>query len=53
MAELLQAISEEGGEFLQEAAVFDVYQGKQVPEDKKSVAFSLKFQANRTLKRTK
>jgi phenylalanyl-tRNA synthetase beta chain len=50
VAELLQAISEEGGEFLQEAAVFDVYQGKQVPEDKKSVAFSLKFQANRTLK---
>jgi phenylalanyl-tRNA synthetase beta chain len=49
-ADILEAIKHQGGELLQEAAVFDVYQGKQVPEGKKSVAFSLQFQANRTLK---
>lgn len=50
VADLLRAINLEGGELLHEVAVFDVYQGPQVPEDKKSVAFSLKFQGNRTLK---
>ena len=37
VAELLQAISEEGGEFLQEAAVFDVYQGKQSQRTKRAL----------------
>ena len=50
VAELVQAIREEGTELLQEVAVFDVYQGTQVPPDRKSVAFALKFQGNRTLK---
>jgi phenylalanyl-tRNA synthetase beta chain len=29
--------------------LFDVYAGKPIPEDKKSVAFSLRFQGDRTL----
>ncbi|WP_206810960.1 phenylalanine--tRNA ligase subunit beta [Paradesulfitobacterium ferrireducens] len=40
-----------GGELLQEVEVFDVYTGKQVPEDRKSLAFSLRYQSlERTLK---
>lgn len=38
-----------GGELLQEVTVFDVYAGKPIPEGKKSVAFSLRFQGERTL----
>ncbi|NLY10414.1 MAG: phenylalanine--tRNA ligase subunit beta [Firmicutes bacterium] len=46
---ILLALKEEGGELLKNINVFDVYQGKQIPEGKKSVAFSLQFQADRTL----
>lgn len=39
-----------GGKFLSKVEIFDVYTGKQVPENKKSVALSLVFQApDRTL----
>jgi phenylalanyl-tRNA synthetase beta chain len=38
-----------GGELLQEVTVFDVYAGKPISEGKKSVAFSLRFQGERTL----
>lgn len=40
---LLETIKEAGAPLLQEAAVFDVYQGKGIEQGKKSVAFSLLF----------
>jgi phenylalanyl-tRNA synthetase beta chain len=43
-------IREAGGSLLSEVRLFDVYQGPQVPAGKKSLAFSLAFQASdRTL----
>lgn len=49
-AEMLSIIKRAGGELLRETDIFDVYQGSQVPEGYKSVAFSMKFQApDRTL----
>jgi len=43
-------IRESAGNILEEAKLFDVYKGKQVPEGKKSVAYSLTFRASdRTL----
>jgi phenylalanyl-tRNA synthetase beta chain len=43
-------IRETGGNLLADLRLFDVYRGKQVPEGKKSLAFSLAFQAaDRTL----
>jgi len=48
--DLLEAVREKGGTLLRDARVFDVYTGKQVPPDKKSVAISLVFQSpERTL----
>lgn len=49
VAQLVELITKAGGDLLQDVRVFDVYQGKPVPEDKKSVAFSLQFQGQRTL----
>jgi len=50
VGDILKAIGEKGGELLREAAVFDVYQGAQVPEGHQSIALTLKFQAeDRTL----
>ena len=46
---MLEDIRALGGPLLAGARVFDVYTGEQVPEGKKSVAFSLTFQADRTL----
>ena len=43
--EIEQAISQNGGEFFKGVTLFDVYTGKQVSEDKKSLAFSMKFQS--------
>lgn len=37
-------------EFLEQITLFDVYTGKQIPEAKKSFAFSLFFRTDRTLK---
>ncbi|MHC1785870.1 MAG: phenylalanine--tRNA ligase subunit beta [Christensenellales bacterium] len=47
---VLQAIRRAGGALLEETQLFDVYRGAQLPEGKKSVAFSLSFRAaDRTL----
>jgi phenylalanyl-tRNA synthetase beta chain len=46
---MLSAIEKSGGEFLTESRVFDVYEGAQVPEGKKSVAFGFVFQGDETL----
>ena len=47
---LIEAIERAGGGLLQEVSVFDVYTGDRVSEEKKSVAFGLRFGAHRTLK---
>lgn len=47
---LLEVVRQAGGKLLHEARVFDVYTGKPVPEEKKSVAIALVFQSGeRTL----
>ncbi|RYD06913.1 hypothetical protein N752_01935 [Desulforamulus aquiferis] len=49
-SEMLAIIKRAGGNLLRGTDIFDVYQGAQVPEGYKSVAFSMKFQADdRTL----
>ena len=45
-AELSDCIVRNGGGHLRETKLFDVYTGSQVPEGKKSVAFSLTFRAD-------
>lgn len=50
VGDLMNYLQSLSGEILQEVLVFDVYEGKPIPEDKKSVAFSFRFQADRTLK---
>ncbi len=47
---LMQDMRQAGGSLLQNIAVFDVYEGEQVEEGRKSVAFGLRFGAGRTLK---
>lgn len=43
-------IGELGGELLQQVEVFDVYTGKPIPEDRQSLAFTLRYQSlERTL----
>lgn len=45
-----QQISAKAGSILEEIKLFDIYKGKQVPEGKKSVAYSITFRAaDRTL----
>lgn len=47
---LLETAREAGGKLLAEAFIFDIYTGKPIPEDKKSVALGLSFQSpERTL----
>ncbi|HSB79485.1 MAG TPA: phenylalanine--tRNA ligase subunit beta [Candidatus Methylomirabilis sp.] len=49
-AQVLEMIRSTAGALLAEVRLFDVYRGKQVPAGKKSLAFSLAFQAmDRTL----
>ena len=49
-AELTAVIKNAGGPLLKKVDVFDVYSGKPLPENKKSIAFSLVFQSpERTL----
>jgi phenylalanyl-tRNA synthetase beta chain len=43
--ELQQCIMNNGGEYLESCALFDVYTGSHIPEGKKSVAFSLTMRA--------
>jgi phenylalanyl-tRNA synthetase beta chain len=47
------ALASGGGELLESVRLFDVYSGPQVPEGKKSLAFSLRLRAaDRTLTET-
>ncbi len=46
---MLDAIRAAGEPLLNAADVFDLYQGKGIPEGQKSVAFTLRFGADRTL----
>ena len=49
--EVLEQARKAGGKLLQSVEIFDVYQGKPIPEGKKSLALGLTFQApDRTLK---
>lgn len=48
--ELMKSIKKAGGHNLSSISVFDLYKGKGIPENKKSLAFNLYFEAaNRTL----
>lgn len=44
--ELMGCIREAGGEYLKGCEVFDVYKGANIPEGKKSVAFSLTLRSD-------
>jgi phenylalanyl-tRNA synthetase beta chain len=46
VAALSTCIKKAGGAILREVALFDIYTGSQVPEGKKSVAFSLKLRSD-------
>ena len=49
--ELRTFLVQHGGKMLSDVSIFDVYQGRQIPSGKKSVAFSLAFSVpDRTLK---
>ena len=49
-ADVATALADAGGELLEQGGLFDVYQGPQVPPDKKSLAYTLRFRApDRTL----
>lgn len=49
-ADVNRVIRKNGGELLKEVSLFDVYQGEQIKQGFKSMAFALKFQApDRTL----
>ena len=48
--DLQRSIRDRGGKLLKNVEIFDLYQGERIPEDKKSLAFRLVFQAgDRTL----
>lgn len=49
VGELLEAVRSGGGPLLEEARLFDVYEGDQVPEGMKSVALGLTFRGEETL----
>jgi phenylalanyl-tRNA synthetase beta chain len=49
VGDMLAAIETLQSPILAETRVFDVYEGRQVPEGQKSVALSLTFQAEETL----
>jgi phenylalanyl-tRNA synthetase beta chain len=46
---MMNLIREAGRPLLRHVGVFDLYQGEHIDADKKSVAFSLRFGADRTL----
>ncbi len=49
--DLLDTCRQKGGKYLRDARIFDLYSGKGIDKDKKSLAFRLYFQsADRTLK---
>ena len=43
--ELIEAMRESVGDFLQQVRVFDVYEGDELPVGKKSIAFNVSFQS--------
>jgi phenylalanyl-tRNA synthetase beta chain len=48
--EIEDVIIKQGGSMLEKVQLFDVYKGKQIPEDKKSIAYSLVYRLeNKTL----
>ena len=48
--QIIDAIKESGGEFLEKVSIFDVYKGVGIPENKKSMAYNLIFSSlERTL----
>jgi phenylalanyl-tRNA synthetase beta chain len=49
VGEMLGAVRSDGGPLLEEARLFDVYAGGQVPEGHKSVALGLTFRGGETL----
>ncbi len=44
-AEVLDAMRTQGSDFIEDVSVFDVYEGKGVPEGKKSLAFNIRYRA--------
>ena len=50
VGDLLDAMLSAGGKLLKHVHVFDIYQGEQIERGKKSIAFGLRFGADRTLK---
>ena len=46
-SEVLNSIKEAGAVYLSKVSLFDVYAGKNIPDNKKSLAYSLLFQSNR------
>ena len=47
---VITALQEAGKPLLKDVHLFDVYTGERIPADKKSVAFALRFGADRTLR---
>lgn len=50
VSDVQTALAEGAGDLLEEVVLFDIYRGEQVGEGKKSLAFALRFRADRTLK---
>lgn len=51
VSEIEHIIRQKGGNLIENTKLFDVYEGKQIPEGKKSVAYSIVYRAeDRTLK---
>lgn len=50
VAELEEIVKKQGGNLVESVKLFDVYKGKQVPEGKKSVAYSIVYRGVTTLK---
>ena len=51
VADIEEVIKKQGGSLVEEYSLFDVYKGAQVPEGKKSVAYSIVYRdPNKTLK---
>ncbi len=50
IAEVLNVINRAGGETVRDVDLFDIYEGEELPEDKKNLAFHIAYQAvDRTL----
>ena len=46
--DLFQTIKKEGGAFLEDVSLFDIYKAEDVGDGNKSLAFSLKFQSRKS-----